>query len=140
MSSRLEFARLATAPDVNMQALCQSFGVSRKTGYKWRDLYLEFGAEGLEDRSRRPHSSPRRSTDELEKAVVALHDKHPCWGARKLKAYEPQTGNPKMAVTLGSRHGVVHLPGVGVVRWPAFVRMAKSAHMLVPQYRKVLGV
>ena len=61
-------------------------------------------------------------------------------GARKLKAYKPQTGNPKMAVTLGSRHGVVHLPGVGVVRWPAFVRMAKSAHMLVPQYRKVLGV
>lgn len=58
----------------------------------------------------------------------------------KLKAYKPQTGNPKMAVTLGSRHGVVHLPGVGVVRWPAFVRMAKSGHMLVPQYRKALGV
>ncbi|MBN6102318.1 FAD-dependent oxidoreductase [Xanthomonas sp. CFBP 8703] len=60
--------------------------------------------------------------------------------APKLKAYKPQTGNPKMAVTLGSRHGVVHLPGVGVVRWPAFVRMAKSGHMLVPQYRKALGV
>lgn len=60
--------------------------------------------------------------------------------APKLNAYRPQTGNPKMAVTLGSRHGVVHLPGVGVVRWPALVRMAKSAHMLVPQYRKALGV
>lgn len=60
--------------------------------------------------------------------------------APKLKAYKPQTGNPKMAVTLGSRHGVVHLPGVGVVRWPALVRMAKSGHMLVPQYRKALGV
>lgn len=61
-------------------------------------------------------------------------------GAPKLKKYKPQTGNPKMAVTLGSRHGVVHLPGVGVVRWPAFARMAKSGHMLVPQYRKALGV
>lgn len=61
-------------------------------------------------------------------------------GARRLKKYKPQTGNPKMAVTLGSRHGVVHLPGVGVVRWPAFARMAKSGHMLVPQYRKALGV
>lgn len=59
---------------------------------------------------------------------------------RKLRTYKPQTGNPKMAVTLGSRHGVVHLPGVGVVSWPAFVCMAKSKHMLVPQYRKMLGV
>jgi len=64
----------------------------------------------------------------------------PNGGARKLKTYQPQTGNPKMAVTLGSRHGVVHLPGVGVVRWPAFARIAKSGHMLVPQYRKALGV
>ena len=60
--------------------------------------------------------------------------------ASRFKQYKPQTGNPKMAVTLGSRHGVVHLPGVGVVRWPAFARMAKSGHMLVPQYRKALGV
>ncbi len=58
----------------------------------------------------------------------------------KLKTYTPQTNNPKMAVTLGSRHGVVHLPYVGVVTWPTFTRMAKSGHMLVPQYRKVLGV
>ena len=57
----------------------------------------------------------------------------------KLKAYKAQTGNPKMAVTLGSRDGVVHLPGLGVIRWPAFARMAKSGHMLVPKYRKALG-
>ena len=59
---------------------------------------------------------------------------------QKLRKYKPQTGNPMMAVTLGSRHGVVHLPVVGTVRWSAFVRMAKSGHMLVPQYRKALAV
>lgn len=57
----------------------------------------------------------------------------------RLKTYKAQTGNPKMAVTLGSRDGVVHLPGLGVIRWPAFARMAKSGHMLVPKYRKALG-
>ena len=71
MSSRLEFVMLASAPDVNMQALCQSFGVSRKTGYKWLDLYRKHGEAGLEDRSRRPHSSPRRSNDKLEAEVLA---------------------------------------------------------------------
>lgn len=57
-----------------------------------------------------------------------------------LRAHKPQTGSPKMAVTLGSRNGVIHLPVMGVVRCPAFARMAKSAHMLVPKYRKALGV
>lgn len=60
--------------------------------------------------------------------------------APRLKTYKPQTGNPTMVVTLGSRHGVAHLPGIGVVRWPALVRMAKSGHMLVPRFRKALGV
>lgn len=60
--------------------------------------------------------------------------------APKLKAYKPQTGNPNMAVTLGSRNGVVHLSGLGAVHWAPFVRMAKSAHMLVPKTRKALGV
>lgn len=58
----------------------------------------------------------------------------------QLRVHKPQTGNPKMAVTLGSRNGVVHLPVIGVVRSPAFARMAKSGHMLVPKYRKALGV
>ncbi|WP_020566205.1 NAD(P)/FAD-dependent oxidoreductase [Trinickia symbiotica] len=60
--------------------------------------------------------------------------------SRRLRAHKPQTGNPMMAITLGSRNGVLHLPVVGVVRSPAFSRMAKAGHMLVPKYRKALGV
>ncbi|WP_434211871.1 hypothetical protein [[Pseudomonas] boreopolis] len=68
---------------------------------------------------------------------VVIHGSGP---APRLKTYKPRAGNPKMAVTLGNRHGVVHLPGVGVVCWPTLVRMAKSAYMLIPQYRKAPGV
>ncbi|RJF89313.1 FAD-dependent oxidoreductase [Oleomonas cavernae] len=58
----------------------------------------------------------------------------------RLKAHKPQTGNPMMAVTLGSRNGVLHLPVIGVVRSPFVARVAKSSHMLVPKFRKALGV
>ena len=34
--------------------LCDDYGISRKTGYKWIDRYLKEGPEGLRDRSRRP--------------------------------------------------------------------------------------
>jgi hypothetical protein len=43
--------RLAAEP---MRDLCREFGISRKTGYKIFDRYLECGDEGLTDRSRCP--------------------------------------------------------------------------------------
>ena len=117
MSSRLEFVMLAAAPGANMQSLCRSFGVSRKTGYKWLDLYLKHGEEGLKDRSRRPLSSPRRCNAELEAQVVALHDRYPCWGARKLCALLPEGGakpHPNTIAAILRRHGRHLIPHVDV--------------------------
>jgi NADH dehydrogenase FAD-containing subunit len=56
------------------------------------------------------------------------------------QAYRPKTGNPTMAVSLGSREGVLHLPMLGVVRSPWFNRKAKAGHLLVPRYRALLNV
>jgi len=52
------------------------------------------------------------------------------------KAYRAKTHDPSMAVTLGSRQGVAHLPMFGLVTAGWLNRMAKAAHMLVPRYRK----
>ncbi|MFT0167925.1 NAD(P)/FAD-dependent oxidoreductase [Paraburkholderia mimosarum] len=58
----------------------------------------------------------------------------------RLKQYKPKTNDPTMVVTLGSRAGVAHLPGLGLVTAGWLNRLAKSAHMLVPKFRKALGV
>lgn len=89
MSSRLEFVRLATAPDTNFSTLCTAFGISRKTGYKWLARFAADGVDGLADRSRRPQNSPSRSDAEIEATIVALYLAYPCWGGRKLKALLP---------------------------------------------------
>lgn len=57
-----------------------------------------------------------------------------------LKIHKPQTGNPMMAVSIGRHTGVLHLPVLGVVRSAWLNRKAKAGHMLVPKYRKILGV
>ncbi|WP_206957759.1 NAD(P)/FAD-dependent oxidoreductase [Trinickia acidisoli] len=59
---------------------------------------------------------------------------------RNMKRYRPQTGNPSMVVTMGSKAGVAHLKGVGIVKAGWFVSMVKARDMLVPKYRKELGV
>lgn len=108
MSSRLEFVTLALAPGANVRELCRAHGISPKTGYKLLARYQEFGREGLKDRSRRPLSSPNRSTPELEAQVVALHDSHPCWGPVKLQALLPEGSVRPHHNTIGAilrRHG-----------------------------------
>ena len=64
--------------------LCDRYGISRKTGYKWVDRYVESGVDGLKDRSRRPKHSPRKIPEYIEKAVLKVRSKHPLWGASKI--------------------------------------------------------
>lgn len=64
--------------------LCRQFGISRKTGYKWRQRYRVSGQLGaLEEHSRRPHRSPRRIEPEVVERILALR-RPDGWGARKI--------------------------------------------------------
>ncbi len=46
-------------------------GVSRQTAHRWVTRYRSEGEAGLEDRSSRPYSCPRRTPAEVEVAIVA---------------------------------------------------------------------
>jgi transposase-like protein len=82
---RAEFVLLAGKEGCNMSVLCQRFGISRKTGYKWLKRHAcASTAETLRDRSRRPLHLPHRSTVALEEAVVSIRRAHPVWGGRKI--------------------------------------------------------
>lgn len=86
VSSRREFVRLASVEGANLAALCRQFGVSRKTGYKWRTRYQADGESGLLDQSRRPKQFRSPTPPEVEQQVLALRQQHPAWGGRKLRA------------------------------------------------------
>jgi len=135
MSSRLEFVMLATAQGANVRALCRSFGISPQTGYTLLSRYKEQGAEGLQERSRKPHSSPQRSSAELEKHVVELHDKYPCWGPRKLVALLQEMSpkpHPNTVSAILRRHGRQVLPSTDA-QSPAIKRFEHEAPNLLWQ-------
>lgn len=73
---------------VNMAELCRMFGVSRQTGYTWVNRYRESDndLDAVEERSRRPLTSPNAIDPELEDAIVAARKRYPKWGPRKLHA------------------------------------------------------
>lgn len=109
MELRAEFVMLARQEGANISALCRSYGISRKTGYKWLARSAEVPAD-LGDRSRRPRSSPRCTPPALERAVLALRAEHPCWGGRKIARRLTDLGHaavpaPSTVTAILHRHG-----------------------------------
>src|SRR6266851_5274225 len=73
MSERSEFAAFARRPRANMSELCRRYKISRQTGYKW--LKRTGSGEGdVEDRSRRPLSSPQQTAVGIESQVLAVRE------------------------------------------------------------------
>jgi putative transposase len=85
MDQKMAFAMKALVHP-NFRELCREYGISAKTGYKWRERFVQHGLVGLNDLSRRPHGH----ADELGEAVVCemvrLKQAHPHWGPRKIQA------------------------------------------------------
>ena len=77
MEQRLEFVREYATELFTMTELAAQYGISRKTGYKWLELYESQGAHGLHDRSRRPHHSPHATDSDIVDTLVALRRRHP---------------------------------------------------------------
>jgi transposase InsO family protein len=65
----------------------------------------------LHDESRRPHHSPRRVSAETERLIIELRDRHPYWGARKLRRVLSNQGHVMPAIStvhaIVQRHGRV---------------------------------
>ena len=52
----------------SVTALAETYGIARKTIYKWLERYASEGVAGLADRSRVPHRSPDRLSEESNRA------------------------------------------------------------------------
>lgn len=64
--------------------LCREYDISEKTGYKWRNRFLEQGYAGLEEESRAPQKRPNTIDGDTAAELIALRLAHPSWGGKKL--------------------------------------------------------
>lgn len=123
---RKEFAQAALQCS-NFSALCREFGIDRHTGYKWKERYLE--QLPLTDRSRRPHTSPGRTSEEVEMLILAIRADNPGWGARKIRDVLLQEGTLNIPCSrtvnnILNRHGCIS-PEESQKRQP-FIRFEKE--------------
>jgi putative transposase len=84
MEEKHRFITLAQSGRFTISELCESFGISRKTGHKWLTRYAEGGFEGLQEKSRAPKNVPLRTENYIERLIVSERRKHSTWGGKKI--------------------------------------------------------
>ena len=126
VEERARFLKAARSGELSVSELCRQYGVSRKTGYKWLERANQ--GEPLEDRSRRPHTSPQRMDEELEELFLELRRARPRLeqqhaGAWILSEPRRQHGARRSAADDDIVPGHVVLPS-----WPRWFRADGELH------------
>ncbi|HWI54167.1 MAG TPA: IS481 family transposase [Desulfobacteria bacterium] len=82
---RKEFVHRALTERTTFTDLCAEYGISTKTGYKWKERFLSHGYGGLEDHSRRPNSCPSQLNEDAVIRIMQLKLAHISWGPKKIQ-------------------------------------------------------
>jgi putative transposase len=113
MDQRTQFIADYLRESSSVTELCDLYGVSRKTAYKWIDRYLRHGPAGLQEHSRRPEHSPNQTAEDIVEAILQARRRHPSWGGKKLLALlhkrDPSWELPHRSTVCDilKRHGMV---------------------------------
>lgn len=110
VEKRLQFVEEWAEGRKSRSALCEEYGVSRKTGYAIWDKFRREGSAALEEGSRRPRSCPHQTPPDVERRLLELRGCHPRWGPKKLAALMEREGvEPPACSTIAAilkRHGL----------------------------------
>jgi len=81
---RLQVVEAYIQSHSSMSTICKQYGISRKTGYKWYQRFLEYGGEGLKDLSKAPRTSNHRYTKDQIDRAIDFKLKRRKWGPKKI--------------------------------------------------------
>ena len=106
---RKEFA-IAAQNTKNFSSLCREFGITRATGYKWVKRAKE--NEAMTDRSHTPLHIPRKTSREVEEAILKVRAENPEWGAKTILKVLENNGQenlpcPRTANNILQRNGCI---------------------------------
>ena len=86
-TKKLQFIHEWLSEEWSFSKLCENYGISRPTGYKWVERYRREGVSGLAERSHANRVHPNALADKIEQWILAGRKEHPSWGPKKLVAW-----------------------------------------------------
>ena len=83
MEQRLSFVLDYESGQWSMSELCERYGITRPTGYKWLGRFEAEGKAGLVERSRAPNGCPHETPERVVRLLLEARQRYG-WGAKKL--------------------------------------------------------
>lgn len=92
--------------------LCDRYGISRKTGYKWVERYREEGLDGLSERSRKPHRTSQEIPLAIRQVILELRTgQRDIPGPKKIQALLSQRFGPELVPSKTSIYNILKAAG-----------------------------
>jgi transposase InsO family protein len=112
LEQRKEFIKEYLDGNEDLKCLCKKYGISEKTGHKWKNRFLEKGISGLADKSKAPLKSPAQLDENTIINLIALKLAHPNWGPKKILVLFCKAYPGKNPPSLSSVHRVLQKAGL----------------------------
>lgn len=88
MKEKEKFIDAVIKAEKPFKYICEDFGISEKTGHKWKNRFYEEGKLGLYEKSREAENHPNALPEDTVIAIIQLKTAHPYWGAKDLGALQ----------------------------------------------------
>jgi putative transposase len=85
MDQKLTFVLKSFTKDTSFTELCTEFGISTKTGYKWKERFFADGVEGLKEKSRKPKKNPKELSEAVVCDLIRIKKTKTKWGPKKIR-------------------------------------------------------
>ncbi len=93
--------------------LCERYGISRKTGYKWIKRFQISGLDGLNEASRKPHHSPEQTPYPVRQAIIELRQRGSMiLGPKKIRALLQQRFPSEKPPSKTTIYKILHSEGL----------------------------
>lgn len=85
VEQRYEFVIRCLSKQESFTELCSEYGITPKTGYKWKSRFLKEGLDGLADQSRRPKSNSKQLAESVTCEIIRIKNAKKKWGPKKIR-------------------------------------------------------
>ena len=92
--------------------LCAEFGISEKTGYKWKNRFYRQGKSGLPEQSRNSFTHPNQIDGDTAAELIRIKYAHLAWGPKKIREIYSRTYPNKEVPSLSSVKRILNKAGL----------------------------
>ena len=110
MEQREKFINEMLKAEKPFKHLCAEFGISEKTGYKWKNRFFEKGKAGLIDESKNP-THPNIIDGDTAAELIRIKRAHSAWGPKKIREIYARAFPQKQVPSLSSVKRILEKSG-----------------------------